>query len=48
MALAECPADTYLERIYPLEIDVPEGGDAPAGTLASARILSNERMTAHG
>jgi hypothetical protein len=44
MALAECPADTYLERIYPCMIDVPEVGDVPAGTLMTARILSRERM----
>ena len=39
MALAECPADSFIERVVPMEIDVLEDG-APA----AARITSSERM----
>jgi len=45
MALAECPADTYLERVYPCENDVLEPGDpGDPPVLMTARILSRERM----
>jgi hypothetical protein len=48
MALAECPPDTYLERIYPCRVDVPDedgvvGADGTPA-LMTARILSRERM----
>jgi len=40
LALAECPADTYIERIVPMEIDALEAD----GTATTARITSSERM----
>lgn len=40
LALGECPADSFIERIIPMEIDVLEED----GTPAAARILSNERI----
>ena len=40
LALAECPADSFIERIIPMEIDVLEED----GTPTAARILSNERI----
>jgi hypothetical protein len=40
LALAECPADSYVERVIPMEIDVLEAD----GTPTTARITSSERM----
>jgi len=40
LALAECPADSFIERIIPMAIDVLE----PDGSPTKASITSKERM----
>jgi hypothetical protein len=44
MALEQCPADTFIERIVPCEIDALEAD----GTPTTAGILSRERMARNG